>query len=73
MKKKCDICKHKFSISSLYIVSMEENEEKIVCEECMEEKDLWDYDYYPLEEDYEYMDEEEQEGWDSIIEHWNKD
>jgi hypothetical protein len=52
---------------------MEENEEKIVCEECMEEKDLWDYDYYPLEEDYEYMDEEEQEGWDSIIEHWNKD
>jgi hypothetical protein len=39
----------------------------------MEEKDLWDYDYYPLEEDYEYMDEEEQEGWDSIIEHWNKD
>lgn len=73
MKKKCDICKHKFSISSLYIVSIEKNEEKIVCEECMEEKDLWECDYYPLEEDYEYMDEEEQEGWNSIIEHWNKD
>jgi hypothetical protein len=73
MKVKCDICEKRKYVSNMYVVEINSYKSKHICEECMEEKDYWDESYYPLEEDYEYMDEEEKEGWDSIIEKWNKD
>jgi hypothetical protein len=73
MKRRCKLCNKSIEIVDMYFVEISQNEQIIVCNKCMEKRDFWKFDNYPVTEDYEFMEEEEREGWKELIEYYNKD
>ena len=62
-----------YSVNFIYTSKDSNNQEKVVCESCINSDQLEDNYYYPLDGSYSYLDAEDQAGWNNLTDNYNKE